>query len=1066
MLKFRSHFQKLLALSLVLLSITSCDPGCVEAYQFDAETKYVDAKPISDGIFGDHYDDSTGGEIAGWKETGLKTNGAGLVFQLSGAWTAWSDASNDTQLAALPRCTMCFKRSGVSNCICEPGQNPQPERDVRGNILSVDCSVAANQNDPSKCTCTRQSGTINDMSVYGIALNYQGKDEVLKIPDEQDSCRYDKGIGLYIGLFGRSGFTMPLRVYHMYPTEEICDITRNIDGDCVDEDGADRTKYVYRSPNNKIFVKDDLAGNNGSDTNHTDDLYHAAGEYIKFIINDRYYSDNYGGYNIDIMGGFLRNDDNYLIEYIVRIVEDSLFGKVSEVTGKRENGMIEFMYNAIIKDSVFILIVQLCLTIYIVVFGVWVLAGALEISRKELSMRIFKIGLVILFTTQGSWYFYNQIVVGLFKDSMDYVISIFMNASDSALDTSSLVINAQMDRASDISNSTRFSYVDVLLRKLYSAGVAKKVLGLVFGDFFGFIYAPVIYLLIFGFTYVMVFAALMYVKMIIGLVFALCLGPIFMMFILFSKTQNIFKRWLAYVASQSLQIIGLFLIVYMFAVIIDRAFNDMLYYRACTVDLTFGGLFNIPFLVAEIERPMAVWFLMFLKIAALLLLMRMIMEKIPGVVGSMVVIMGQKADNSAKFVSNTGNYAASAAKSIFGEMRNRAIKAWNKTSISGMWEGGRQAIRATGLGQYFDKISNVKVSSKIPERFGMARNAVGIMASSPMTNWNNSKLNKIIIAQKNKFPGKDDKIRAGVYAEAKKRGFTDEQIARQVNRRLVEDPIKKAIKEEMRNVKSDANASILLDKDKFANEIAARVSKNTDFTADQVLKVISDRETDLSISSSTAAKLFAGKEHQKETYTQELRKQGKSTQAFNEKVSSHEKRNSKTTWQVYHALAGRLERTSLSRLAYGGYGKLVDVAALAEYSVQDGNKVQSDSKSAIDKINGTTAQDEILRQRMISEREALLKSMEDNKNALELDKVKSQIASDNTADEEAKAKKLREALEQYEKSKQKLALWKELNDAEYDIKMIEGKPEAERDQAKLNNLKQKKNNAEEEMKKL
>jgi type IV secretory pathway VirB6-like protein len=870
LINIKSKFRKLLILLPLFALLNACDKGCVESYQFDSENTYVNSKPTSDGIFGGPYNNTSGGENASWHQTGLRSDGGQLVLEIRGSWTAWEDGiygKND--LESLPECTICAKRSGVDNCICKVDEVSVPEKDTFGvPKTGVDCSEGSDdQNDSLSCSCTNAHGTINDFGTYFIATNYQEKSEALKLPDNQNPCRYTAGLGLYVGLFGKNGNTVPLRVYQVFPTQKICDITTTVEGKCIDDSGNDQTKYVYKSPNGKTFIKDDKSGNNGTDTNTADDEYHQPGEFIKFIINDRYYQDNFGGYDVNFMGGFFRDHDSGLLEYIVGSVEDIVLGKVSD-NGKREGGAIEFLYNSIVKDSTFIRIVQMCLIMYVVLFGIYVLAGGIQISNKEISKRVLKIALVIFFTTEASWYFYNQLVVGLFKDGMDAVITIFMNSSDKVVDQTSLIITSQLDRASSVSYATRFSYVDEVIKKLLSASTSKKIWSLFFGEWFGLIYIPAIYALIFAFVYIMLTAALVYITALLRLVFVLCLGPIFMVTVLFNKTDEIFKRWLSFMASQSIQMISLFLVLYLFVVLIDVNFNNLLSYRACTENINFG-LFNINFMKSHSNRGLVEWVMLFAKIGALLFLLKMIMEKIPGFAGHLVSIGGQAADTSNTFVDSANKSAFGLAKGVMGMAASAAGTAITK-GVPYALSKGLDVARATGANKL------------IPP------NPIGFASGM----YRDHKINNIINAKQKegKALGKAGKdldafVRKGTFDEINKQmskngnklnilGVNDHKaIQKRLDKKLVEDPLKKAIKDETSKMKKEClekGTKMPLSKAELNAALKPRIAewakKNSSIGESTFLNLLEDQKYSSlvkkhgSLTSDQAAKMFAGNE--------------------------------------------------------------------------------------------------------------------------------------------------------------------------------------------------------------
>jgi len=878
--KFRSKFQTSLALLLLTLLLNSCDRGCVEAYEFDSEHRSVDSNPIKDGIIGYKYSNSSGGQKALWHETGIVTDGSQVVVEFRGSWTAWSGGGmNDKILNGLPECKICAKKRGVDNCICAPKEISKPELDSFGNSLDVDCSKPDNQANPESCSCTNSSGTISDYGTYYIATNYQNKDESLKYADKQEICRYTKGIGMYVGLFGKDGNVMPKRVYQMYPSQEICDISRNSQGKCLDARGNDFTKFVYKSPNGKSFIKDDMAGNNGSDTDPSDDEYHKAGEYMKFIIDDQWYSDNYGGYDMNFAGGFVRKDDNKgMLEYIVGTVEDSLLGKVIDSGSKREGGALKFMYNSIVKDSVFIVILRTCLTIYIVLFGIAVLSGTLQISKKEMTTRIVQLCLIIFFTTETSWYFYNQLVVGFFKDGMDAIIGIFMTASDNSVDTSSLIINSQLDRAQSASQATRFSYADVIIRKLFSSGTSKKIWSLVFSDILGIVYVAIIYALIFAFLYIMVTAALVYIQILLGLIFVLCLGPIFMITLLFGTTKPIFKRWISYMSAQSFQIICLFLVVYLFIILIDKDFTELLYYKACTITMNFG-LFNINFLISEEKRGSIEWFTMFIKIGAMLFLLKMIMDKIPGFAGQLVTVNSQQADVTPTYNADTNTSALGLAGSLLGHAKD-AI-----TSVGGSVKeyGGIAATYAadsTGVSGAYRAVRSAAYSAaestlltKIP------------FVGSYLTR----REDQIIQEQKEAFgtgAGKDKDIREAAMKAARAEGINDQEMLKRLDQKLVIEPLREVITKSIADLKNQ-NENAPIGREEMKKAVTAKVEEwakvNSSIDSSKFTALLDEKGGEFRslikyegvFSSSEAAQAFAGNEKAKYKYLQHLIKEEK-----------------------------------------------------------------------------------------------------------------------------------------------------------------------------------------------
>jgi type IV secretory pathway VirB6-like protein len=811
--------SQIFTIILFVFFLTSCEEGCVEPDQFDAETSVVESYPVQDGVVGS-YNHISGGQRAEWHETGLRSNGDNFLIFISGGWTPWyrSEMSAD-DFSALSLCNICSKKSNDSspNCLCGPGQTPAAEKLANGGLGTADCSTTSNytnQNNPNLCTCTLDpsKGRYSDLDVYHFPLNIYTKDEIRKIADKQSTCRYSKGMGLYLGLFGSNGTSPPKRLYHLHTAEAICNINPRSDGACVDASGNDRTLYVYRSSNNRIFVKDDQALNNGTDTNSGDDEYHGPNEKIKLIIYDRYYEDNYGRYNLSFVRGVGSEGELGLIEFLVRLVEDALLGKKDE-DDVRQGGVIEFMYKAITKNSGFILALQISLSLYIALYGAATLFGVAEINKKEIMGRLLKIGLVLLFTSERSWELYNQLVVGFFKDSMDYVVSMMMSLSDSQIEPTAMVKVAQMDRAASNSNATRFSYADAMIKRLMSDAVAKKVFGLFFGVVFGLIYIFIIYGLIAYFIYVMLFAGMIYLTNMVKIIFMLALGPIFMCFTLFSHTNDMFKKWIGFLGARSLEIIFVFTILYNFLALIDRAFTDLLSYRTC-VNTYYIIPKILPIKILESEVPYSTrslfeWIAAFVKIAGLIFITREVIAKVGDISGQLISIGGiDNKDGNGKGRGADGFEIANDAMGTVSGGLSKAVKATKIKSIAaGAVKLGTQAARSSGIAAKWNALGD---KTGIPGPRTLVRNMMVIRGA----------INQGRADSKAKgFTGKeaDENTRAVAAKALQSKMFHDpnkmaflgvnmENISKRFEQKLVKDPLKNIIKEEGKKIRESGLA--------------------------------------------------------------------------------------------------------------------------------------------------------------------------------------------------------------------------------------------------------------------
>ena len=813
------------ALVFLAFQLVSCTEECTLPDEFDSYSIVIDSNPIGD-IYGT-YDVVTGGQRANWKDTSLRANGEEMIFQISGSWVTFGGSSTSAdEIKLLDRCKVCSKRFDDSspNCICHKNETSEAEKDIGGQETGIDCNDSANQEDPNKCTCTEQHGEATDYGVYHFPLNVQNKNETLRLPDEQrDNCKYDRGMGAYISLWGPRGVSTPLRAYHLYTEDEVCNVVRNSQGKCLDASGKDVTRYMFKTQNAIGLMKDDGAGNNDIDINAAGDIYHNPNERLKVVMYDSYYDDNYGQYNINIYGGVGDDDDPGLLEFLVSLIEDVLLGEVDDFDGKRDGGVIKFMYNSIVKDSGFALTVQVALSLYITLFGLAHLLGIVELSsKKEIMSRVLKICLIILFVDENSWYFYNDIVVAFFKDSMDYVVGMIMSLQDQSLDPTTLKKIEQMTRPTDVSSSTRFAYIDSVIRTMMSEKVTKKIWGLFIGDLFGFIYIPAIYVMIASFIYVMLSAASMYISNIIKLIFVLALGPIFMIFSLFSKTSDMFKNWIAFLGGRSMEIIIIFTVLYFFVTIIDKYFTDLLFFKSCGVNKGVGAIKFIV-LIAESTRSFPDWMLALLAIGALIGMTYLVLQKIPDVVAKIVTIGGVQGGSGSGMAGGMMSAISSIAKTAGGGLGSGLGKAGGLGA-----RGLTSALRSAG-------IIDPSKSSKIPSPRSFYRHLVIDGAIKKAT--------KDADAKGLQGKDRDQAIRRQAVGELQllmrsrpgKMGLIGadmSSLSGRLDKKLVKEPLKKFLKQEAKNMNTS---------DKFGAEATQHLKDKAKEWANNNLNEGSDR---------------------------------------------------------------------------------------------------------------------------------------------------------------------------------------------------------------------------------
>ncbi len=667
--KFHNISKIVLLLSILFLAScgTSDEEYCVKPTDFDQDSVFLPAGPSSKSVIQGEYDPQSGGQIRDWINSGYVSDGSAFSIRISGSWNPWSTLVN------APPCKMVARYDNAFTHYCYRNSHDNGDKVADINNLN-------NTND----NCINL-GSLNNAKygIYHIDRCSLSLNEKTKNPADQNEGVYTKGIGAYIGLFGKNGYETPLRAYHLFTEKELCDVVRNATSSlCLDKKGNDITTYVFESVNNKIFVKDDLGANDGLDKTSSDDIYHKAREAVKLTIHDTYYSDNSGGYYIIFDKGVIKAGDKGVFEYVVSLFEDYLFGDADVNTQERDGGLIKEFYSKIVANSTFIDIVQLLIAFYIIIFGVAIIMGVAQVSGNDALARIVKLGLIMFFISPTSWYFYNEYVVGLFKNGMDSLIKLFGDIADKVYDESSLIHVAKANREVASSNSTRFSFVDYLISKLFSESVARKIGGLFFGYSLGFLWVLMIGFAIIAFFLVMMLAAFAYIDNLIRMSILLAVGPMLFPFWLFSKTSGIFTKWAGTLASSSVSILLLFISLYNMLIILDVKFTELFAFRVCLKYVYLGYL--IPIRVFVADPGLSGFAVNLVEIFGLIYITKVVIEKIPEVSSGIIKIAGVSPPDF-------GGVAGAVSKG-FGEMADAAkapALAGLQASGAALREGGK-----------------------------------------------------------------------------------------------------------------------------------------------------------------------------------------------------------------------------------------------------------------------------------------------------------------------------------------------------------------------------------------
>ncbi len=704
-------------------TVVSANPAGLRndlGYKQDSKTFVQNADELPDEI--------SPSQRAEWVDSKVFTSGSdGFYFEIEGSWTPWYGNFKVITDKYGNEITMRANK----NKLCVLGtKNPEsPNMGVKGELDYI-------------------------TSAYDLQEKTNGYTKIFLNPETQQPCWLTAGEGLYIAFFGKTGFELPEVATHLKTAVVACDAPyatdKNGDGiitidECYLASDASKKNMAYYKPyrseyliggircdkdffhgtnSNKIGINEcyeEVEKSDGTKTKVDRTIFTFEAPYlykqknktivrnnerVKFIIYDRYYRDNVGEYVINMYRGVSDIEDEGIIKKILGDLEQVFVGsrnasgnlKITDIYGKEKDPVLTQVYNYIVKDTMFAWVCRVSIILYMMFLGLQFAMGSLEYKTKELMGILLKLTFILGFTTATSWQVYDYFVVRFFLDGFSDIIVMIANITHRMFDPT--VGNVALGG----SLASKFQFIDDSITFLFSESITRKVQGLFFGVWFGFIVIPIFYILAIYYIYQLVNAIFPYIIMFIQAILALALGPIFISFYLFKTTEHMFKNWLAFVGARFANMAFLFLFLFAFSAIIKQQFSKLLYFEVCKVPLlqaatntdgdvdTVLNFFSFGIKVWDARwndsypQPGFIGFCIdLLFIGVLIYLFGMIMKKVPNIIDSMIDIGGESGGGLKR------------GQSIFGSKLQTLTEALDSSiKVQGKWDGKKYG-RDTGI---------------------------------------------------------------------------------------------------------------------------------------------------------------------------------------------------------------------------------------------------------------------------------------------------------------------------------------------------------------------------------
>ena len=220
------------------------------------------------------------------------------------------------------------------------------------------------------------------------------------------------------------------------------------------------------------------------------------------------------------------------------------------------------LYEAFIKNSGYTAAINAAVTLMITIYAAAFMIGVVQPSFGDVLRRLIKIGVIYAMISPTGWEFFSQYAVKFFNDGTDQIIGGVIEIGTGQKYTSGESPFKQLDELS------KWIISPDMIIAVIGTITAKGPYSLAMGGLLGFAFGGVIQLLIGALkNYALCFILR---AMLLGV------APLFIVFLLFDKTKNLFMGWLNMLINLSLQPILYFTFLSLFVVMILGASKDML----------------------------------------------------------------------------------------------------------------------------------------------------------------------------------------------------------------------------------------------------------------------------------------------------------------------------------------------------------------------------------------------------------------------------------------------------------------------------------------------------------
>lgn len=256
---------------------------------------------------------------------------------------------------------------------------------------------------------------------------------------------------------------------------------------------------------------------------------------------------------------------------------DGLITQIIDYIKEVVNDTSEVLFTGIISNSGFLDAVNAAFALSIAFFGAAFMFGIVPLTFSQALIRGLKIAFIMAIISGGGWTFFSDYAVKFFNDGTDEIIDavIGIATGDTSQSVSASGQPQPFKKLEEVAGDALSPEMMISAMTAMTTGPMALAMGGMMG------------VGIMAFIQMLVRAVRVYVISLVAKALLFGLAPIFISFMLFERTKNIFQGWINQLVNYSLQPILLFAFLSFFVVLIESTVENILEVDVCWTAVQF-----------------------------------------------------------------------------------------------------------------------------------------------------------------------------------------------------------------------------------------------------------------------------------------------------------------------------------------------------------------------------------------------------------------------------------------------------------------------------------------------